>query len=84
MQGMWKRRTAGVGEVRGETGGEEDGGSRKEEQGQEEEIIQDTGKAQEEEAVSVIAVCRNVHANTRYFVWRSVLHKIFHLHVEVH
>lgn len=35
------------------------------------------------EARSVIAVCRNVHANTPYYVWRSILFKIFSFRPEV-
>lgn len=38
---------------------------------------------EEEEAPYIIAVCRNVHANTPYYVWQTVLHKIFQFRSKV-
>jgi hypothetical protein len=31
---------------------------------------------------SVMTVCRNVHANTPYYIWRSILWRVFHLGLE--
>lgn len=35
------------------------------------------------EAPAIISVCRNVHANTPYYVWKTILNKIFNLRNEV-
>lgn len=37
----------------------------------------------EEESAIITAVCRNVHANTSYYVWKSILNNIFDLPGEV-